>query len=57
MEDEDILRAFSAERPNPDTLQRVVDEVNARGGPDNVTLAVVVFSEEPDASETATGTP
>ncbi len=57
MEDEEILSAFSAERPSPDMLQRLIDEVNARGGPDNVTLAVVVFSEEPKASETATDTP
>jgi PPM family protein phosphatase len=57
MGDEEILRSFSEEPPSPGMLQRLIDEVNARGGPDNVTLAVAVFSDEPTASETETGTP
>ena len=57
MEDEEILTAFSTERPSPEMLERLIEEVNARGGPDNVTLAVAVFSETPEASETETDTP
>jgi protein phosphatase len=47
MEDHDILEAVLEEEPGPETLDRMVAKVNSRGGPDNVTVALAVFSEEP----------
>lgn len=46
MEDSEILEEILREPPGPETLTRLIDEVNARGGPDNTTLALTVFSEE-----------
>jgi PPM family protein phosphatase len=46
MDDQEILEIFTKNEPNIETLQRIVDEVNQRGGPDNVTLAVAAFSGE-----------
>jgi len=57
MEDREILEAFATNSLNIDSLKRVVDEVNLRGGPDNVTLAVTVFSESPGTGVEQTHTP
>jgi len=51
MEDEEILTEILKERPGPATLERLIDEVNGRGGPDNVTLLMMAFSEEPGQGE------
>lgn len=61
MEDSEILEEILREPPGPETLTRLIDEVNARGGPDNTTLALTVFSEDrksdtdTKASNSATG--
>ncbi|MEJ2716129.1 MAG: protein phosphatase 2C domain-containing protein [Deltaproteobacteria bacterium] len=46
MEDSEIRDEILREPPGPETLTRLIDEVNARGGPDNTTLALTVFSED-----------
>jgi protein phosphatase len=46
MEDAEILGRILLDEPGPQTLDRLIDEVNARGGPDNTTLALAVFSSE-----------
>lgn len=50
MSDEEILAFLEADELGPHTLERMVDKVNERGGPDNVTLALAVFMES-DSSE------
>lgn len=54
MEDSEIQEEILREPPGPKTLTRLIDEVNARGGPDNTTLALTVFSEDrqPDTEST-----
>lgn len=44
MSDYEILDELSGNNLGSETLSTMVDEVNERGGPDNVTLAVTVFS-------------
>ncbi len=48
LKDEEILEEVLKDEPGPHTLERLIEEVNARGGPDNVTLALTVFSSEPE---------
>jgi PPM family protein phosphatase len=50
MKDEEILDEVLKDEPGPHTLERLITEVNARGGPDNITLALTVFLSEPDGS-------
>lgn len=47
MKDEEILNEVLKDEPGPHTLERLIGEVNARGGPDNTTLALTVFLSEP----------
>ncbi len=47
MSDPEILREVLRDNPGPETLDRLIDEVNRRGGPDNTTLALALFSEQP----------
>jgi PPM family protein phosphatase len=51
MEDGEVLDLLTRETPGQELLNRIVEEVNLRGGPDNVTLAVAVFSEAPAESK------
>lgn len=46
MDDQEIHAWLRQDELGPETLTRLIDEVNARGGPDNVTLALIVVSEE-----------
>jgi len=46
MDDQEILVWLRQGNPGPETLAQLIDEVNARGGPDNITLALMVVSEE-----------
>jgi PPM family protein phosphatase len=55
MEDHEILEIFTENAPSMETLQHIVDEVNLRGGPDNVTLAVAAFSGECRGTEDEKG--
>jgi PPM family protein phosphatase len=45
MEDQEILVWLRQDSPGPEILTRLIDEVNARGGPDNITLALIAVSE------------
>jgi protein phosphatase len=45
MDDDEILEYLLEAEPGPDVLNRLVNEVNERGGPDNTTLALAVFFE------------
>jgi PPM family protein phosphatase len=45
MEDEEILAWLGRGELGPQTLTALIEEVNARGGPDNTTLALTVISE------------
>lgn len=47
VEDEEILQFLMQEPLGPETLDMMVEQVNARGGPDNTTLALAVFPAEP----------
>lgn len=51
MEDAEILAWLRKGNPGPEILSRLIDEVNARGGPDNVTLALIAVSEEGSESK------
>jgi PPM family protein phosphatase len=57
MNDEEILETLTKNIPSSETLQSIVTEVNFRGGPDNVTLAVASFSGESPSTEDAKDTP
>lgn len=48
LEDDEILAEILGDEPGPELLDRMIDVVNQRGGPDNTTLALAVFSEDPD---------
>ncbi len=50
MDDNEILDWIVRNEPGSELLSRMVEEVNARGGPDNTTLAITVFGEDPDSS-------
>jgi serine/threonine protein phosphatase PrpC len=51
MEDREILSFIMAKEPGRQVLSSLIDEVNERGGPDNTTLALAVFSEETEPSK------
>ncbi len=51
MKDYEIFDEITKEPPGPETLKKLVDEVNARGGPDNVTMALTVFRQDPVQQE------
>jgi PPM family protein phosphatase len=51
MTDEDILQEILKSKPGPDVLNRLIEEVNRRGGPDNTTLTLTVISEESEPEE------
>ena len=48
LEDHEILAELLRDEPGPQLLDHLIDVVNQRGGPDNTTLALTVFSEDPD---------
>ncbi len=52
MSDEEILSEVTSTEPGQETLERIVAEVNDRGGPDNVTIAVTIFTEDQTTTET-----
>jgi serine/threonine protein phosphatase PrpC len=41
MKDEEILDTVMKEEIGPETIQRLIERVNVRGGPDNVTVALI----------------
>jgi PPM family protein phosphatase len=45
MGDEEILSNITERGPTPEMLQHLVEEANERGGPDNVTVAIMKFSQ------------
>ena len=47
VEDEEILEHLTREPVGLETLERMIEQANARGGPDNTTLALAVFPAEP----------
>jgi protein phosphatase len=51
LEDEEILGQILLDNPGPDTLSRLIDQANARGGPDNITLALAVLLDGDGPSE------
>ncbi len=51
LDDEEILGQILLDNPGPHTLSRLVDQANARGGPDNITLALTVVSAGPESTE------
>jgi len=51
LEDAEMLRIIQQSPVGPETLTRLVDEVNARGGPDNTTVALAVFRRDSDSVE------
>jgi len=53
MEDQEILQEILQGDPGPGTLERVIDLVNDRGGPDNTTLALTIFHKDPERNEYA----
>ncbi len=48
MEDQELLEEVLNGTPGEKTLERIIDRVNERGGPDNTTLALTVFHEDPE---------
>lgn len=40
----EILQEILIDEPGPGTLSRLIDQANARGGPDNITLALAVVT-------------
>ncbi|MBM3299659.1 MAG: serine/threonine-protein phosphatase [Deltaproteobacteria bacterium] len=51
MSDQDILAEIVKQPPGPEVLDHLIELVNERGGPDNTTLALTVFHEEPEEKE------
>ncbi|MBI5250978.1 MAG: serine/threonine-protein phosphatase [Desulfomonile tiedjei] len=51
MQDQEILEEILNGSPGPETLERIIDRVNERGGPDNTTLALTVFHEDPEGEK------
>jgi PPM family protein phosphatase len=54
LDDEEILAQVLIDKPGPDTLTRLIDVANARGGPDNITLALAVVSDGPGPTKEST---
>ena len=42
MKDEEILGTVMKQEIGPETVQRLIERVNVRGGPDNVTVALIM---------------
>lgn len=53
MSDEEILRKVLETKLGPETLDRLIDEANQRGGPDNTTVTITRFVEESAPAENA----
>jgi len=51
MNDEEILEEIVKDEAGPETLDRLIEIVNDRGGPDNTTLVLAVFCREPETEE------
>jgi len=51
LEDAEMLGIIQQSPVGPETLTRLIDEVNARGGPDNATAALAVFSRDSQRDE------
>jgi PPM family protein phosphatase len=51
MSDPEILQEVLRDKPGPQTLDRMIEEVNLRGGPDNTTLALATFIAEPQPAQ------
>ena len=41
MRDEEILATVMKQEIGPETIQRLIEQANVRGGPDNVTVALI----------------
>jgi serine/threonine protein phosphatase PrpC len=46
MNELEILEEVLGSKPGPDTIDRILEEVNRRGSPDNTTLALVLFQQD-----------
>ncbi|MBI4962626.1 MAG: serine/threonine-protein phosphatase [Desulfomonile tiedjei] len=46
MNELEILEQVLRDKPGPETIDRILEEVNRRGSPDNTTLAIAVFLED-----------
>jgi serine/threonine protein phosphatase PrpC len=46
MDDEEILEMIIEGGANPESLNKMIEEVNERGGPDNTTLAIAVYKND-----------
>ena len=58
MKDYEIFDEISKQPPGPEILTTLVDVANARGGPDNVTVSLTVFSEgQGPSKETESSSP
>ena len=51
MTDEEILQEILKSKPGAEVLDRLIEEVNRRGGPDNTTLTLAVISEDLDPAK------
>jgi len=52
MNEEEILEEVLSGQVGPETIDRIIEEVNRRGGPDNTTLAIVAFlADDPEKAE------
>ena len=47
MEDREILEEVLKDEPGPESLDRIIEIVNERGSPDNTTLTLSFFSDDP----------
>jgi len=46
MNELEILEEVLGSKPGPETIERILEEVNRRGSPDNTTLALVLFQQD-----------
>jgi PPM family protein phosphatase len=51
MSDKEILQNVLESKMGPETLRRLIDQANERGGPDNVTVTLSRFVEESEPTE------
>lgn len=54
MSDEETLAFIMKEPPGLGTLERLIDEVNERGGPDNTTLVLTVLEDDSESTDAET---
>jgi serine/threonine protein phosphatase PrpC len=54
IDDEELAAYLGADQPPAQTCQRLVDEANRRGGPDNITVVIARFDEAEEKPAPAT---